>query len=124
MFRQPAAKAAAFTTNLPQFARGGTVATGAPGALVIRSVRGLDMVGATDFIGLVRARAGTSAERQTAAAWPGGGRIAVLVTRDGTNMEELLFERPPTLADLLARAGADSYVLGIGVTDRMQHAAE
>lgn len=82
------------------------------------------MVEATDYIGRVRARAGTAAEPSTKAAKPGAGRIAVLVTRDGTRAEELLFERPPTLADLIARAGADSYVLAVGVAEAIQHAAE
>lgn len=91
---------------------------------MIRCLRGLAMVGATDFIGLVRARAGTATERQTTTAWPAAGRIAVLVTRDGTRSEELLFERPPTLADLIARAGEGAYLLGIGVTETLQHAAE
>lgn len=77
------------------------------------------MVEATDFIGRVRARVETAEERQRREAAPGPAvaRITVLVTRDGAEAEELLFDRPPTLADLVARAGAGAFLLGIGVTE-------
>lgn len=77
------------------------------------------MAEATDFIGRIRARVETAEERRRRedARHPAAARITVLVTRDGAEAEELLFDRPPTLADLVARAGVGAYVLGIGVTE-------
>jgi hypothetical protein len=73
---------------------------------------------ATDFIGRIRARVETAEERQRreAAEHPATARISVLVTRDGAEAEELLFDRPPTLAEITARAGAGAYLLAIGMT--------
>jgi hypothetical protein len=39
------------------------------------------------------------------------------VTRDGIAAEELFFDAPPTLADLVARAGSGAYLLGIGLNE-------
>lgn len=77
------------------------------------------MAGATDFIGRVRERVETAEERRRreTARHPVAARYTVLVTRDGTMAEEILFDRPPTLADLVARAGAGAFLLGIGVTE-------
>lgn len=85
------------------------------------------MAEATDFIGRVRERVETAEERRRreTALHPATARFTVLVTRDGTAEEELLFDRPPTLADLVARAGAGAFLLGIGVTEApLQVAAE
>ena len=75
------------------------------------------MGGATDYIGRVRARVETDAERQRreAEARPAARHITVLVTRDGAESEELYFVSPPTLADLVARVGTGAYVLGVGL---------
>ncbi|MEI2807983.1 hypothetical protein [Albidovulum sp.] len=85
------------------------------------------MAEATDFIGRVRERVETAEERRRreTARHPAAARYTVLVTRDGTAAEELLFDRPPTLADLVARAGAGAFLLGIGVAEAtVQMAAE
>ncbi|MFN6952290.1 MAG: hypothetical protein ACK4NE_06830 [Albidovulum sp.] len=73
------------------------------------------MIGATDYIRRVRARSETAARQPhgEAAGRTAINRFVVLVTRDGSTIEELPFERPPTLGDLLTRVGADAYVLGI-----------
>lgn len=76
------------------------------------------MVEATDYIGRVRARAETAAEqRGHRAAEPATpDRFIVVVTRDGTTAEELLFDRPPTLADIVCRVGTDAYILAVAMT--------
>lgn len=73
------------------------------------------MIGATDYIRRVRARSETAARQQPgdAAGRTAANRFVVLVTRDGRTIEELLFERPPTLGDLFTRVGADAYILGV-----------
>lgn len=85
------------------------------------------MAEATDFIGRVRERVETAEERRRreTARYPAAARYTVLVTRDGAMAEELLFDRPPTIADLVARAGAGAFLLGIGVAEAtVQMAAE
>ena len=85
------------------------------------------MAEATDFIGRVRERVETAEERRRreTARHPAAARYTVLVTRDGAMAEELLFDRPPTLADLVARAGAGAFLLGLGVAEAtVQMAAE
>ncbi|MCB2109901.1 MAG: hypothetical protein H6895_10555 [Defluviimonas sp.] len=65
-----------------------------------------------DFIGRVRQRTHAEEERKLPQR-----RITVLVTRDGATAEELVFDHPPTLAELVAHAGSTSYVLGIAIED-------
>lgn len=77
-------------------------------------------------------RAGARAGRSgggTAAAPRGGtrdtGSVIVVPTRDGTTAEELLFDHPPTLADLVCRAGTDACILAVAMTaPRLRIAAE
>jgi hypothetical protein len=42
----------------------------------------------------------------------------VLVTQDGAGTWEEMFDRPPTLAQLVARVGPRAYVVGIGMRIR------
>lgn len=41
-------------------------------------------------------------------------KVSVQITRDGQSVSELIFDTPPTLAQLVERAGADAFVLAIG----------
>lgn len=77
------------------------------------------MVGATDYIARMRARADIEREtrlRAAARAEEGRARVVVLLTRDGSRSEELRFDHPPTLGDLVGLAGTGAYLLGIGMT--------
>ncbi|MCB2117076.1 MAG: hypothetical protein KDE00_12455 [Rhodobacteraceae bacterium] len=78
-----------------------------------------------DFISRIRAR--TSEEerlRMEATARAAARRISVLVTRDGSTTDELFFETPPTLADLMARAGSGAFILGVNIDLQAPLAAE
>ncbi len=46
-------------------------------------------------------------------------RVMVTVTRDGADTWDEVFDRPPTLAQLVARVGESSFVVGV----RMQRKA-
>ncbi|MFN0113426.1 MAG: hypothetical protein ACKVPY_01985 [Paracoccaceae bacterium] len=45
-------------------------------------------------------------------------RCRVLVTRDGEGTWEEWFERPPTLAELMARVGGSAYVVSVRMKAR------
>jgi len=74
---------------------------------------------ANDFIERIRERDRAEEERRAAAR-----RVSVLVTRDGSTAQEIIFQRPPTLAELVARVGEDAYVLGVDISDGAPLAAE
>lgn len=48
------------------------------------------------------------------AALKAASKVSVQITRDGRSVSELIFDTPPTLAQLVERAGADAFVLAIG----------
>ncbi|MCB6177536.1 hypothetical protein LHP98_05250 [Rhodobacter sp. Har01] len=45
-------------------------------------------------------------------------RHYVIVTDDGRNMQEVWFEQPPTIQELLARIGPDRWVVSVGMRRR------
>lgn len=47
-------------------------------------------------------------------ALKGASKVSVQVTRDGQTVSELIFDTPPTLGELVSRAGTDVFVLAIG----------
>ena len=50
-------------------------------------------------------------------------QVSVQVTSDGKSVDELIFDRPPTLAELMESAGPDSYVIAIERLHRAPKAA-
>lgn len=88
-------------------------------------VQGKVMTDELDFIARIRARtAETDRQRAGVESATPARTISVLVTHDGAAAEELVFDRPPTLADLVARAGTGAYILGVTIDAPSQLAAE
>lgn len=48
------------------------------------------------------------------AALKAASKVSVQVTTDGQSVSELIFDMPPTLAQLVEQAGANAFVLAIG----------
>ncbi len=48
------------------------------------------------------------------AALKAASKVSVQITSDGQSVRELIFDTPPTLAQLVERAGAEAFVLAIG----------
>ena len=68
-----------------------------------------------DYRGRVLSRRMTEAMRERRqAALKGASKVCVQVTSDGQTISELIFDTPPTLAELVNRAGAGAFVLAIG----------
>jgi len=68
-----------------------------------------------DYLGrLHRTRMEERMRERREVALRAASKVRVQITRDGTTVDELLFDTPPTLADLIARAGSDAFVLAIG----------
>lgn len=75
--------------------------------------------GTSDFIGRVRQRhqAPASTPRE-----PGIRRTFVVhVTRDGKTVEDLLFDRAPSIGAIAARVGTEAYVISL---DMIEHLPE
>lgn len=68
-----------------------------------------------DFIGRLRRRLGAAPDR-TACGGP-ARRVVVQVTRDGRDVQKLVFDRPPSIGAIAARAGTEPYIVSIEVVE-------
>ncbi len=68
-----------------------------------------------DYIGKLRRRVAAS----TGPAKPEGPvrRFVVQVTRDGSDVQKLVFDRPPSIGAIAARVGTEPYVVSIEVME-------
>jgi len=68
-----------------------------------------------DYQGRVLAqRMADDVRERRRAALKAASKVSIQITRDGLSVSELIFDMPPTLAQLVERAGADAFVLSIG----------
>ncbi|MEZ5778123.1 MAG: hypothetical protein R3E44_07155 [Paracoccaceae bacterium] len=67
-----------------------------------------------DYLGrLRRQRLEEEMRDRRLAAIKAAARVSVQVTSDGVTVNELRFEAPPTLGQLIEQAGADAFVISV-----------
>ncbi|WP_347312878.1 hypothetical protein [Defluviimonas sp. SAOS-178_SWC] len=70
--------------------------------------------GTSDFIGRVRQRH----QAPEATRKPETHIFVVHVTRDGKTVEDLLFDRAPSIGAIAARVGTEAYVISLDMIER------
>ncbi|SPH17058.1 hypothetical protein DEA8626_00572 [Defluviimonas aquaemixtae] len=68
-----------------------------------------------DFIGRLRRKLGTDAGK-TKPEGP-ARRFIVQVTRDGRDVQRLVFDHPPSIGAIAARVGTEPYVVSVEVME-------